>query len=338
VADEAAVRRLIAAMDPPLRGIVHAAGLPGRRSLAELDAAALGEMFAAKVAGTWALHRLTHDVPLDFFVACSSMVSLWGAKEQGHYVAANHFLDAFAHYRRARGLPALTINWGPLSGGGMLPDADIPELGRIGVAATPMRQIGGTLDRLLGSAAVQAAAARIDWKLFRDVYQARGPCRMFDLVADRPAHRATPATPPEPASIHDRLHQAPAGDRRDLLVVHLQATLAQVLALESGQAVDRQQSLFEMGMDSLTAMELRARLEASLVTTLPATLAFDYGTVDALAEFLLRDREEPTAPPSRVPLPETCPADDDARKRVARMSEGEVAELLAARLPPPVAP
>ena len=296
-------------------------------------------MFAAKVAGTWALHRLTRALPLDFFVCCSSMVSLWGAKEQGHYVAANHFLDAFAHYRRGEGLPALTVNWGPLSGAGMLPDADIPELGRIGVMATPLGQIGGTLDRLLGSSAVHAAAARIDWPRFRDAYQARGRCRMFDLVADRAADRAATAAAPEPAGIRDRLRAAPPGDRRDLLIGHLQATLAQVLALEPGHAVDRQQSLFEMGIDSLTAMELRSRLEKSLAISLPATLAFDYGTVDALADFLLRDPPLPHAAPvpRRAPVPEPCPEEGEAAAQVARMSETEVAELLAARLLPPVA-
>ena len=127
-----------------------------------------------------------------------------------------------------------------------------------------------------------------------------------------------------------------------MLIGHLQATLAQVLALEPGHAVDRQQSLFEMGMDSLTAMELRSLLEASLAMTLPATLAFDYGTVDALADFLLQDRQEAAAPPSRTYVPEPGPADDAATARaatarVARMSESEVAELLAARLLPPVA-
>ena len=101
-------------------------------------------MFAAKVAGTWVLHRSTSDSDLDFFVCFSSMVSLWGAKEQCHYVAANHFLTYFAHYRRRPSLPALCVNWGPLSGGGMLAGgATWPSCSGSASRATPMQQATG---------------------------------------------------------------------------------------------------------------------------------------------------------------------------------------------------
>ena len=96
VADQDALRGIFDELDrdwPPLRGVVHAAGLPGSCPVAEMDRSTLDRMFAAKVAGSWNLHELTRDRNLDFFICFSSMVSIWGAKGQCHYVAANHFLD-----------------------------------------------------------------------------------------------------------------------------------------------------------------------------------------------------------------------------------------------------
>jgi hypothetical protein len=106
VSDEKSMRRVLSRLTENgrrLRGVIHAAGLPGYRPLAELDDATLRESFSAKVAGTWILHCVTEPFDLDFFVGCSSMVSVWGAKGQGHYVAGNHFLDVYAHFRRGLG-------------------------------------------------------------------------------------------------------------------------------------------------------------------------------------------------------------------------------------------
>ena len=108
-------------------------------------------MFTAKVAGSWVLHQLTKDMDLDFFVGFSSMVSLWGSKGQGHYVAGNSFLDSLSHHRRALGLPALSVNWGPISGGGMLTEEVAAELKRMGVSTSASQAAVETLggvDRL----------------------------------------------------------------------------------------------------------------------------------------------------------------------------------------------
>jgi NADP-dependent 3-hydroxy acid dehydrogenase YdfG/acyl carrier protein len=335
VADEAAVTQVlddIRTTGFPLRGVIHAAGVPGRRSIAELDLANLEQMFAAKVAGTWVLHRSTSGSDLDFFVCFSSMVSLWGAKEQCHYVAANHFMDVLAHYRRAQSLPALCVNWGPLGGGGMLAVEHVAELKRIGVTATPMKQATSALTQLLGSDVVQAAVIHIDWPLFQSVYQSRGPCRIFELVASRPHPEDADPAPPQSAAILERLRSAPENDRREILLAHLQSTIGRILGVDAGYMTDRQQGFFDMGMDSLTAMEVRSKLQASLAVSLPATLAFDYGTLDALADFLLRgklDLERPTAGSYGREIDDRSAT---TREMIERMSEAEAEVLLEAKL------
>ncbi|WNZ66021.1 SDR family NAD(P)-dependent oxidoreductase [Myxococcus sp. MxC21-1] len=110
------VTRLLASMDaelPPLRGIVHAAGVIADGVLAQLDAERLRTVLAPKVQGAWNLHAQTLGRPLDFFVMFSSAASMLGSPGQGNYAAANAFMDVLAHHRRAAGLPALSVNWGP---------------------------------------------------------------------------------------------------------------------------------------------------------------------------------------------------------------------------------
>ena len=101
---------------PPIRGVVHAAGVLHDGLLAQLDAPAFDSVLRPKVTGGWLLHRLLEDAPLDFFVMFSSAGSLLGQPGQGNYAAANAFLDALAHHRRALGQPALSINWGAWNG------------------------------------------------------------------------------------------------------------------------------------------------------------------------------------------------------------------------------
>jgi myxalamid-type polyketide synthase MxaB len=117
-----------------------------------------------------------------------------------------------------------------------------------------------------------------------------------------------------------------------MLLAHLQSTLGQVLGLADGVPVDGQQGLFDMGMDSLTAMEFRTRLQTSLATSLPATLTFDYGTLDALADFLMREAFDAKAYP---PATEPRKAEDrqaDMLALVERISDDEVGALLEAKL------
>ncbi|HEY0602496.1 MAG TPA: type I polyketide synthase, partial [Herpetosiphonaceae bacterium] len=117
---------------PAIRGVIHAAGMLRDRTILQLDAETFHQVLRPKIAGAWLLHTLLKDAPLDFFVLFSSVASLLGSVSQGNYAAANAFLDALAHHRRARGLPALSINWGPWAEIGMAARL-FEQGGRLGV-------------------------------------------------------------------------------------------------------------------------------------------------------------------------------------------------------------
>ncbi|MGH8570944.1 MAG: type I polyketide synthase, partial [Gammaproteobacteria bacterium] len=271
---------------PPLRGIFHAAGIAGRQAVEDIDLPSLRSVLRAKVAGTWWLDRLTRGLALDCFVCFSSIASLWGSKGQAHYAAANHFLDAFAHERRARGLPALTVNWGPWSGGGIASAEDRDLLERMGIAALSARQNLAALARLLASDVRQAAVVKVAWPLFKDLHAGRSRSRLFehiDSVAVGSAGSEPPAQPP----LVRRLREAGAGQRRGLFVAHLQEEAARILGFAEGRLPDAHEGFFQLGMDSLMAVELRDRLVQALGQPFPAALVFDFPTIEGLAGALL---------------------------------------------------
>src|SRR5262249_55098268 len=145
-----------------------------------LDGARLRRVLAPKVQGSWNLHEQTQDEPLDFFVMFSSVVGSAGNPGQASYAAANTFLDALAHYRKARGLPALSINWGMLGEAGYVArhEAIRAQVEERGLKPILPREALAFLDRLVGQAAGQLMAARVDW------------ARWFaSLGIDEPPHR-----------------------------------------------------------------------------------------------------------------------------------------------------
>jgi acyl carrier protein len=277
------MRAVVAAVQSssPLRGVIHAAGATGYGLLRETPAASLAEILRPKVVGGWLLHRLTREIDLQYFVCYSSMVSVWGARGQGPYVAANHFLDALAHHRRALGLPAVTVNWGPLAGGGMVPEALAGELHRMGVTTKPMREAVTALDQVVDGRVVQPIAVDIEWDRFRELHGSKRRTSMFDLVRSSPAG----AGGDTPATGVDVVRRALPAERRDVLLDDLRRLAAQVITARD--AIDTTAGLFDLGLDSLGAMELRRLLERRFGLPLPSTLLFDCGTLEALTDDML---------------------------------------------------
>lgn len=310
-----AFARLEAEM-PPLRGVVHAAGASSYRLIEDLNAADLDGVLNAKVRGAWNLHTLTRAQPLGFFVCFSSIASVWGSKAQGHYAAANSFLDALAHHRRALGLAGTSINWGPWSGGGMLSAEFEAQLARVGVKALSPETALAALERVLGSGAAQVAVAAVDWETFKAVYTARRPRPLVERI-DVPASSGRP--PAEP-TIRPQLLAAPPAEREALLQSYLLAEVGRVLGFGPDQSPDPQTGFRDLGMDSLMAVELKRRLEAGLGVPLSATLAFNYPNVRALSRHLAHDvfgwGDEPSAAPSA--------AADATRSQVEHLSDAEV--------------
>ena len=309
---------------PPLRGVVHAAGILFADPVVAIEPERFHRMLRAKVAGGWILHELTRREPLDFFVLFSSGASVWGSKDLGHYAAANHFLDALAHSRRAAGLPALAVNWGWCAGGGM----ETPEIEaffrRIGLTAMSPEQSLSALGHMLGEGSVQEAVAAVDWEVFKPIYEVKRRRPLLEEIGTQPSGRAVQAA----ESLLDRLQALPPEERRVQLRSQVAREVARILGFDSEDAVEPRQGFFKLGMDSILSVQLRNRLEAALGRSLPPTVAFEYPTVEALGDYLLQltlptpeSRSMPaTSPPAAVP-----PLRED-------LSEDQLEELLARKL------
>ena len=305
VADRVAMSAILRDLQAtrPVLGVVHAAGVPGYTDIAHLTAESLAAVLRPKVQGAWTLHELTRDLPLDFFVCFSSIASAWGSRGQAHYAAGNAFLDALAYLRRASGLPGVTINWGPWAEGDMTSPEAETLLRRVGVRPLATARALAALGALALGDRPQVVVADIDWKLFKGSYEARGHRRLLERIKTA-ADDATKAAADN--ELVRQINQTPPADRERLLTGIIQREVAQVLALPSSSAADPDHGLFEMGLDSLMALELRTRLETLVSRALPATLVFDCPNILAIGRLLLRDMAgtpaAASAAPSRAPI------------------------------------
>ncbi|MFN6568072.1 type I polyketide synthase [Dendronalium sp. ChiSLP03b] len=316
---------------PPLRGIIHTAGVLDDGILLQQDWNRFVKVMSPKVNGAWNLHVLSEEIPLDFFICFSSAASLLGSPGQGNYAAANAFMDALAHYRQNLGLPGLSINWGPWENTGMAASLDNRDRARLaaqGMESIPLEQGMQILGNLLTPNAAQVGVLPINWSKFLEKFPTAVPSFLesFKVGSEQPATQ-------QPAFLQ-QLKAAPASDRRNLLITHICTEVARLLGLDSPEQVDIQQGLLDLGIDSLMAVELRKFLQSSLGYSIPATLAFDYPTIAALGDYLVRevmkaefsDESATTLDNSNHQQPNVVESNLD------RLSDGEAEALLLSKL------
>lgn len=334
----AAVVNPIAESPYPLRGVIHAAGVLSDARLEQLSWTEFGRVLAPKVDGAWNLHRLTRDLPLDCFVLFSSAASLLGSPGQANHAAANAFLDGLAHYRRSQGLPALSLNWGAWSDVGSALKYQQGNLlaGLQGVGLISPAQGVETLAQVWEQRIPQVGIVPIQWSAFlRQGNLHQSPflevLRQTKSSAVGGAERPTRGTQPEVA-FRQQLAAMPPEQQRARLDAHVCAQVSQVLGF-APEELDRQTGFFDLGLDSLTAMELKNSLQTSLGCSLPATLAFDYPTVDRLldylAEQLLAGSFPAEPPPSETEFVSEVPGTDAEARALA---EADLAAQLDQKL------
>ena len=281
---------------PPLRGVLHTAGVLDDGVLLQLDRERFARALAPKVQGAWNLHEATRDAPLDFFVLFSSVSCLLGSPGQGNYAAGNAFLDALAHYRRGLGLPALSVNWGPWAGAGMAAGGRggaTPPLQSRGIEALPPDGAFRVLERLLASDAPQVAVQSVDWARLLSFYPAGAPSLLRDL-AD-----AAPKEGKSGGRLREQLLAAPASERAALLEGYLIGQLARVMQTEP-ERIDPRAPLNALGLDSLMVIELKNLLESDTGVVLPITRFLEGPSLVQLAALVLEglgDAPAAAAPP-----------------------------------------
>ncbi|WP_424097237.1 SDR family NAD(P)-dependent oxidoreductase [Moorena producens] len=255
----------ISASLPPLKGVIHAAGVLDDGLLQNMSWQQFTKVMAPKVAGTWNLHQLTLDLPLDFFVCFSSMASMLGSPGQGNYAAANGFMDAIAHYRRGQGLPGLSINWGPVSKVGLAAEsgADSRAIQK-GINPISPSQVLEALDLLISSSAVEVGVVPIQWNQF--LTQLPNGVKLPFLEGFTATKKS--ATELKQDKIISQLEVASKTERETILSSHLQSEIATVLGM-GDMTIDLKQPLTTMGLDSLMALELRNRVKSKLGVDIP---------------------------------------------------------------------
>lgn len=290
VADPEAVRRLATRDGVPRRlaAVVHAAGVLDDATIDGLGPDHVERVFGPKVAAAWHLHDLTADSPGTRLILFSSIAGLVGNPGQGAYAAASALLDALAVTRSLAGLPTVSVAWGLWTGvggmGGGLSEADLARMNRSGIAPLDREAGLAAFDAAMaGGPPVQVASGWRERELAARAAAGMLPAVLRGLV--RPDGGGGGArTPLEGPSLTDRMAELSPDEGRVLVTRTVSEHVAVVLGHAAGSRVDTDRSFNELGFDSLGAVELRNRLEATTGLRLAATVAFDHPTVAALAD------------------------------------------------------
>ena len=304
---------------PPLAGVFHLAATLDDGLLLGQDEARFRTVLDPKIAGAWNLHRLTAGRPLEAFVLFASAASVLGSPGQANYAAANAFLEALARHRRALGLPALSVHWGPWTRVGQAAAAS-GRGERLALRGFPgiEPELGlGALARILDRPEPALAALPLDVRLWREAYPplADSPFLSALAGADRPR--------PGDDRLARELRSLDPAAREIRLAALVRTEVARTLRLAPDR-LEPDTPFGSFGLDSLMALETRNRLEAALGLRLPATLLYAHPTARALATHLAGELSEPSQP-----MQTEAPLD---RPEIDGLSPDALADLLAAEL------
>lgn len=334
-ADRASVHGMIESVKGsslPLAGVIHAAGVLADAFVVNQDIAGFKKVMGPKLAGAWYLHEETKHIDLDMFVLFSSLSSMLGAPGQANYAASNAFLDGLAQYRRAKGMPAIAVNWGPWAEVGMAANSQVEANAKAsGVHLIPPADGLTWFGQVLESNPIQRGLMVIDWAALANM---TGSIPAFLSELDVKASVGLDANLQKMADeFRAGLADAPIDERTPMLIDMICEQIKRVMGLDESDTINPNQPLQELGLDSLMAVELRNILCALIGKQLPATLMFKYPTVSSLSTFLIQDMfpDEVAAEPvaAEQTQEEKATEEDD---QLDDLSQDELAAMLAAEL------
>ncbi len=327
VTDGGAVEAMLARVKadlPPLGGVIHSVGVLLDASIGNQTWETFQTVLWPKVLGAWHLHRATVGCDLDMFVLFSSVAGVLGNPGQANHAAANAFLDQLAAHRRSLGLPGQAIAWGAWSEIGEAEEQRERITLRFasgGIEWIDPQQGIRALDRLVREDATAAVVLARDWVALGKSLDSRPPL-LEHLLSDGTDDGADESSS---GDLLSRLRDVPAAMRKDVLALFLQGEVKAILRLPAtpGTTV----GFFDLGVDSLMAVELRNRLNRAFAGNYTAsnTVVFDYPDIAALSTFLANElaqaigEDAPSSSPPPPPVPQSS----------ARHEQGEHADGIA---------
>ncbi|WP_242705309.1 type I polyketide synthase [Streptomyces griseocarneus] len=328
VADRKALAALLAGLpaDEPVTTVVHAAGIGDLGPLTDTTPGRLAAVLAAKATGAENLHALCDSPALDTFVLFSSAAATWGGAGQGAYAAANAHLDALAQRRRAAGLPATSIAWGAWDGPGMGDGATAAELRRRGVLTMAVEPALTALGDAVTRDEACVTVAGVDWPLFAPAFTMARPSPLLAALPEARPPAAGPGDGPraDTTALRARLAALPLAQRENALLELVLEQAALVLGHADASDVEADRAFRDLGFDSLSALQMRDRIEATTGIALPTTAVFDHPTPDALTGRLLAQlAPEPADGPVLPPL---SPEDERIMRTVAAIPPARLRE------------
>ena len=284
VADRDSLTQALASIPksfPPLRGVIHAAGVLADGVMFDMSTEQLEKPLTPKIDGTWYLHEATKDQPLEFFVMFSSVASVLGSPGQANYAAGNLFLDSVAAWRRAQGLPAVSVNWGPWADSGMAAEAgrDQQLEGR-GMRLLPSDKAFEILRLILKNPQGQPTVMSVRWQ---DMLKAGGGSVPPLLRVVAPAASGEAADSVEDKAFRAMLSGQDVEERKKTLNTFFANEMGNITGMDPAD-IDITQPLSNMGLDSLLAIELKNKIEGHLKIVLPMALFMQEPSINTLVE------------------------------------------------------
>ena len=329
VTDSDALDAMLARIEdslPPLGGVIHSVGVLSDGAIENQTWERFEQVLWPKVLGAWRLHQATQDKDLDMFILFSSVSGVLGNPGQSNHAAANAFLDQLAAHRRALGLPGQSIAWGAWSEIGEAEEHRQrieKQLVHTGAGWIAPQQGMAAFDRLVRQDVTASTVTMVDWSVVARKPESGSPFLEELLVAKKVRTRETEDRAPS-ASLLTRLQDAPAEERQNLLAAFIQQELKAVLRLASLPSPTV--SFFDLGMDSLMAVELRNRINRAFAGAYSAanTVVFDYPNAASLASHLVRElgvlSGSPAGPEESAPVVRPRVRHEDDRIAIVGMA------------------
>jgi acyl transferase domain-containing protein/acyl carrier protein len=346
VAQESQVHGLLSKIESTgrvLGGVVHAAAGFRFSPIMEASRQDVELALRAKVEGARVLDRCTRECQLDFFVLFGSAAATIGLRNGALYAAANSSLDAIRAQRQSEGLPVLLVDWGSWEGASSENQLELVEqellqqelIGRSGFQAMQHGRALSALGALINAGRTTGMVADIDWAVLGPALEMRGRQALIEGLLGETTWVAKAADVPQETAWLDDLRDLPAQERRYRLMDFVREAVRQVFGMMPQDFLDEDRGLFQMGMDSLMAVELQNSLAGSLDMQLPPTLVLTYPTISALSRYLeeklltarVRSNGEPVTP-VKPEKNKFFPGD----QTVDQMNDSEIDAAIAAEL------